>query len=131
MQKVSLKIATEEFERWFESKKLGDSYRKETYETIEKQMIDSICDGSFVINEDNSIKMNLSFPITEPFQVSELTFVNRIQTGKLQARTKIAKTQEDKLLFTIAALTDTEGGIIRALDSSDFSKAGAIASYFF
>jgi len=131
MQKVSEKIAREDFERWFESKRLGSSFRSGSYEVIEKQMIDAICDGSIIINEDNTITLKLSWPLTQPNQIDELIFVHRMQTGAIQARTKIAKTQEEKLLYTIAALTNNEGGIIRALDPSDFSNAGCVASYFF
>ena len=131
MQKISEDIALQDFERWFDSKKLSGSYRKESYEVIEKQMVEAICDGNLIVNEDFTLTLKLAFPLTAPNEVNELNFVHRIQTGTLQARTAWAKTQEQKLLATIAALTGVEGGVIRALDSSDYSRAGAIASYFF
>jgi hypothetical protein len=134
MEKVTEEIAKQEFERWFNSKKLSASYRKESYEAIEVQMVDAIVDGFIIVNEDNTLTLKLAWPLSNPNEVNELKFVHRMTTGELQSKTayvKDLKDQQGKMIATIAALTGQVGGIIRALDSSDYSRAGCIASYFF
>jgi hypothetical protein len=132
MQKVSEDIALKEFERWFESKKLPQSKRKNEYETIENEMIQAICDGLLVVNEDNTLTLQLVWPLSSPQQLTELKFKHRIQTSELQTKTAWAKdSREKKITATIATLTDQVGGIIGALDPVDYDKAACIASYFF
>jgi hypothetical protein len=134
MQKVSEEIAIQDFERWFESKRLPETKRRDEFIGIEKEMIEGICDGSLIVNDDFTITLKLAFPLSEPNEVSELKFVHRMATGVLQSKTAYVKDPKDqagKLTATIAALTGQVGGIIRALDPVDFGKAGCVASYFF
>ncbi len=129
--KVSEEIARKDFERWFESKKLPETKRKNEYEVLEQELIEAIMDGSLIVNEDNTLTLKLAWPLTSPNAVESLNFVHRIQTGELQSKTAYAKDQSGKLIATVAALTGQVGGVIRALDPVDFGRAGAIAAYFF
>ncbi|MDD5013664.1 MAG: hypothetical protein PHW73_01000 [Atribacterota bacterium] len=132
MEKISEELATQEFERWFESKKLSSIYRKDEFESVEKQMIQAICDGYLVVNEDCTLTLMLAWPLSKPNEVTELKFVNRISTGELQVKTAYAKNDQlKKLTATIAVLTGQVGGTIMALDSVDFGRASCIAAYFF
>lgn len=134
MEKMTEEIAKQEFERWFNSKKLSASYRKESYEAIEAQMVDAIIDGFIIVNDDNTLTLKLAWPLSQPNEITELKFVHRMTTGELQSKTAYVKDLKDsqgKMIATVAALTGQVGGIIRALDSSDYSRAGCIASYFF
>lgn len=131
--KISEEIARKDFDRWFESKRLSSTYKSEAFEAIEKQMIEAICDGYMIINEDNTITLKLAWSLSLPSgELTELNFVHRIQTSELVVKTAYAKdNQQKKLTATIAAITGQVGGTILALDQVDYMRAGNIAAYFF
>lgn len=132
MEKISREVAINEFERWFESKKLPQTKRGGDMEAVENELIEAICDGRIIITDNFEIKQTLVFPIKNG-ELTDLTFVHRIPTGELQAKTAYVKKDDNqgRITATIAALTKEVGGTIRALDTADFSLASCIATYFF
>jgi hypothetical protein len=132
MGKVSREIAIQDFERWFESKKLPQTKRGGDMEAVENEIIEAIVDGRIVVNDDMTLTQVLNFAVNDG-KTDKFNFVHRIPTGVLQAKTAYVKKDDaqGKMTATIAALTNEVGGTIRLLDSSDFSLSSCIAAYFF
>lgn len=138
MNKLTRELAIAEFEKWFESKKLPGTKRAENnpdaMDGIEKEMIMAFQEGRIIVNDDMTLTMFLQMPLeNNGNKLTELVFAHRIQAGKIQSRTAHVKPNDlqGRILFTIAALTDQEGGIIRALYDVDYNLASNIATYFF
>lgn len=128
--------AIEEFERWFEAKKLPKSYR-ENYEDQEKVIIEAMTDGYLVLSEDEKgnpvFVHSLLFPIKGgQIELESLTYAFRINTGKKSAALRGVKSNDTygMLGAIVSALTGESRAIIGALDTVDSAIAHAIAIYF-
>lgn len=131
MEKLSLKQSQEEFNKWFEAKKLPLSLLEKKADDKEV-IISAIQEGYLILNDNNTFTQTLKFPIKEG-QLTELTFAFRITEGEFAAASKGIKVDEligQLPIAYISALTGENRGIIRALDTVDLNVGKSIASFF-
>ena len=131
---ISEEIARKDFENWVSPKKLPKKKLEENAEHADV-IIDGIMDGSIVINEDNTLTLNLIWPTTEDENgVSKLEFKkHRMKFADGQRATKGLKPDDadGRLLAFVSFLTDQPVGVIKNLAyGSDLTRASSITVYF-
>ena len=127
MNKLSKDIALSEFEKWYEYKKLPEYLREEKRDD-ENQIISAFMDGRLVMTEDFELKQTLLFPVND--SLTELTFAPRLKVIDLQKVDKATSQGVGSIVKLAEALTGQPGGLIRNLDSIDFSLTKSICNYF-
>lgn len=134
MAKVARIVATEDFERWLQYKKINDRVRQENIQ-FEEKIIDAIEDGILIINDDLKMEFSLQFPINNDdstVALDKLIFKPRITVQQLNVKLKPVKpgdTEGMKIAY-IAALTDQNSGMIAKLFTEDSTICQAICMYF-
>jgi hypothetical protein len=131
MAKVSKEVAGSEIERWLDYKKSSEAQRVSYADQIE-QLSNAIESGDLVLNEDFSFTYKLKFDTGGEEPVKELKFKPRISIGSLQKSLEGVKTSDadGRITAYIAALTGQPKGVIRALDTADYSIPQAIVVFF-
>jgi len=127
MNALSKEMAITEFEKWFEYKKLPEYLREEKRED-ENQIVSAFMDGRLTMTEENEIKQKLLFPVNDSLE--ELTFQPRLKVVDLQKVDKATSQGVGSIVKLAEALTGEPGGLIRNLDSIDFSLTKSICAYF-
>lgn len=132
MEKIDLKTAKAEFDKWAEAKKLSKKIL-EKHKDDEETIIDAIQEGVLVLDEELMFTQYLNFPI-EKISLTQLTYPLRITEGELSASTKGIRGVDDLIgqmaIGYVSALTGEVKSHIRALDSVDMAIAKAIAAFF-
>ncbi len=129
MSTITLEIASQEFEKWIEEKRVSNKKREDLKE-MEEEIIAAIQEGSLRFDsKSKQFIQTLKFPND---RMKELTFKTRIQVGVINARLKgIQQTDiNGRLEAYVAVLTDESTAHIKTLDSSDFQLSSCIATYF-
>ncbi len=131
MGTVATEQAQKEIESWLEYKKIGDK-KLEAYKDNIETLVDSICEGNLVLNEDKSLTYKLKFPPEGEKSITELKFSARLKVADLHKSLKgvSANDADERLLSYGAALTGLPKGIFRALDMEDYSIVQAIVVFF-
>jgi DNA recombination-dependent growth factor C len=128
---LNLEQASEEIEKWLDSKKILQQRRKDLEAQIEL-LTSAIMAGSLVLGEGNEFKQILSFSFGKDVTISELTYKHRMQMATIHLHMKDVKSTDadGRLLAHVAALTGKNKEIINKMDSSDYAIASAIAMFF-
>lgn len=126
---LSNKVARNQVNTWLDKKKVKQKKRDDFEENIE-DLVSGFETGQLILNDDNSISMNLIFPIGE---IKTLTFKPRITTADKRPYMRKVKTGDVRgtIVATGCALTGQATGIIERLDTEDFDLLSAISLFFF
>jgi hypothetical protein len=134
MSKVSEDVAEKDVNRWLDAKKISDDKRQSMSDTI-KEMVGYVKEGNLIISDDGKISQVLNFEIGEEDKVNELQYQNRISVDDIHKRmigSQIKAGDVDgRIRVYVAALTKKPYALIGKLDSTDWSVASTIASFFF
>ena len=130
MELVSRDLAEQDINKWLDDKRVRVRKREENQETIES-LIDAACDGALSYDEEKKIlKYKLSFPIGEEGKITTLKFKLRISVGEMHKNLNGAKTGDERVLAYMCALTGQNSGIIKKMDTADYSLASGIVIFF-
>jgi hypothetical protein len=103
-------------------------------ETI-KDMVGYVKNGNLTISEDGKITQVLNFEIGEEDKVTEFQYQNRISVDDIHKRMTGSQVKagdaDGRIRVYVAALTRKPYALIGKLDSTDWSVASTIASFFF
>lgn len=139
--KVPQDMAVSEFQKWLDYKRtkitieVGDVEEEgeDTKATVE--IIEAIMTGDLVINEDMTMIYNLSFPVKSENGsnvLEKLTIKPRMTAEDVKNATKGIKRDEPFSIFIgyISVLSGELKGLIKKIDSVDFSLLQKIVGYF-
>ena len=134
MEKVARPAAELEFNSWLDFKRVKESKRVENQQFGE-QIINGINDGSITIDEKTKeMTVKLDFPLTDDQgneTVSELVVKPRLTVQELNAKLNGVKGNAmDMQPAYIAAMTGKPIGLIKKLDTQDYSLLINIVVYF-
>ena len=129
--KVDRATAENDVTRWLDEKRVKPAKRQQNAEAIEA-LTDAIQSGTLELQDDCSFKMNLDFPIPGDNEIPDLLFKHRLQVREIHAAMKGVKANDadGRVAALIAALTGKPGGIVKLMDSNDYSVAQNIAVFF-
>jgi hypothetical protein len=134
MSKVTEEIAEQDVNRWLDTKKISEDKRQSLKETI-KDMIGYVKEGNLIISNDGKITQILNFEIGEEEKVSEFQYQNRISVDDIHKRMTGSQIKagdaDGRIRIYVSALTRKPYALIGKLDSTDWSVASTIASFFF
>ena len=133
-EKVTRKVAELEVNKWLDHKKVKDKKRENLQDQIDI-MVDSIIDGSLVLDQDLKFTHTLSFPIENAkgeVTVRSLTYKPRLAVKEINSRMKGVKaTDADaRVVGYISALTEQPSAVLTSLDTEDNTLAQAFATFF-
>lgn len=132
---VSLDIATADINSWLEYKKASER-KIEAYKENIDSLIDAICEGQIIVNNnpDGSVNLThiLKFPVGKDIQITKFDYSPRLAVGTVQKHLQGVKSTDadGRLMAYVAALTNQPKSIIALLDTEDYSIAQAIALFF-
>jgi hypothetical protein len=134
MSKVSEEVAEKDVQRWLDTKKFSEEKRTNMEASI-KEMIGYVKEGNLVISDEGKITQKLNFEIGEEEKVYELEYQNRISVDDIHKRMTGSQVKagdvDGRIRVYVAALTRKPYALIGKLDSTDWSVASTIASFFF
>jgi hypothetical protein len=134
MIKVTEEIAEQDVNRWLDAKKFSESKRITMKESI-KEMVGYVMEGNLIISDDGKITQKLNFEIGEEEKVFELNYKNRIDLDDIHKRMVGSQVKagdvDGRIRVYASALTSKPYALIGKLDSTDWSVASTIASFFF
>jgi hypothetical protein len=134
MSKVSEEVAEKDVQRWLDTKKFSDEKRTNMEASI-KEMIGYVKEGNLIISDDGKITQKLNFDIGEEEKISEFEYQNRISVDDIHKRMTGSQVKagdvDGRIRVYVAALTRKPYALIGRLDSTDWSVASTIASFFF
>lgn len=134
MEKVSKDFAEKEVNRFLDFKKVGKLKREDNFDGV-NTLVDAVMCGDIEIDENCIITHKLQFPITNDegeITVRELVYQPRLRVDKIQSSMKGVKANDadGRILAYINAITDKPKGILRHLESTDYSICQGIAVFF-
>ena len=134
MEKVARPAAELEFNSWLDFKRVKESKRVENQQFGE-QIINGISDGTITIDEaTKQMTVKLDFPLTDDQgneTVNELVVKPRLTVQELNAKLGGTKGNAmDMQPAYIAAITSKPIGLIKKLDTQDYSLLINIVVYF-
>jgi hypothetical protein len=134
MSKVSEEVAEKDVQRWLDTKKFSDEKRTNMEASI-KEMVGYVKEGNLIISDDGKITQKLNFDIGEEEKISEFEYQNRISVDDIHKRMTGSQVKagdvDGRIRVYVAALTRKPYALIGRLDSTDWSVASTIASFFF
>lgn len=130
-QLIDRETAEIEVGKWLDFKRVKDSKRESSKETIET-LIEAVQYGQLTLKDDMSWEQKLDFPIPGDEPMTTLTFKPRITVAETHAKTKNVKASDvdGRIAALVASLTGKNTGLIIRLDSSDYSVSTSIALFF-
>ncbi len=133
--KVAKEIAEAEVGKWLDYKRKSAGHRAKFANSIES-LVDAVCEGDLVINEDFTIKQILREPIQDKEGnpvVKELVFKARIKTETVQSHCQGVKSDDGdgRINAHIAALTSNPKELIKKMDYDDYNISAIIITVFF
>jgi hypothetical protein len=128
MATLTREIAVSELKKWHEAKKISQS-KLDSLKDCEEDLINAIMEGHLIVTEENTLKQILKFSIQE---TKELNFKLRLTINELNGMTKGLKPTDldGKLMAYACAITGEPLGVIKALDTVDYSIVSCIVTYF-
>ncbi len=130
MEKVTREIATQEFQKWADLKRLREAAieRSKEHKEAREAIIDAIMDGTLEMSEDGVITQNLLFSLSE--SKKQLKYKPRMFAYEMRAMDKEKETS-GKSLAMIGVLTGEMTTLIGKLDTSDLALAQSIAGFYY
>lgn len=135
MEKVARPAAELEFNSWLDFKRVKESSRVENQE-FGDHIINAIVDGTITIDETTKkMTVKLDFPLTDDQgheTISELVVKPRLTVKELNEKLNGLKkgNSVDAQPAYIAAITENPIGLIKKLDTQDYSLLINIVVYF-
>jgi len=135
MEKVARPAAEQEFVSWLDFKRVKESKRVDNKDFAE-QIINGISDGTISIDEKTKeMTVKLDFPLTDDQgneTVSELVVKPRLTVQELNSKLAGVKkgSAVDMQPAYISAMTGKPIGLIKKLDTQDYSLLINIVVYF-
>ena len=129
MGAVSKEIAEAEIKKWLDVKKVRDT-KRESYKESVSTLIEAVCSGNLVLNEDNSLTHTLSFPVRADNAFKTLTYKSRLDVNTRMKYSEGVIGGEPRIVATIAALTGQGNLIIASMDTEDYGIASSVALFF-
>lgn len=133
MSKVAREVATEEIQSWLDAKKVSEKKREEYASQIDT-MVEAVCEGNLTLDSSSKdLTQSLKFPIAgEGSTINTLKFKARVKIEAIRVQLASVKTTDPiaMQLGYLAALTGTPRGILKELDTDDYSTATAILVFF-
>ncbi len=132
--KVSKEVALKEVEKWLDYKRVDDKKRADSKDNVEA-LADAISFGYLILDKDFNLVHTLKFPLLNEdgsVAVKEFKYKPRLKMGEIQNKTQNIKATDTFALITayISALTDSNSGMVKQMDSEDYRVAQAIAIFF-
>lgn len=130
MGKISIEVATGEFNNWLDSKRIKANVREEK-KVFGDIIIEGICDGDLVLN-DNIFEYKLLFPLGEKEEIKTITFKHKLKVKELSVKLKGYNPEDvdGRISAHVEALTGENKAIIGNFDTEDYKLCKAIAMYF-
>lgn len=128
---VALEVAKKDVDKWLDFKRFTPARREEVAENI-KNFINSVSDGTVIINEDFTVTHNLMFPFENEIKTLSLTYKARLDAGTVQRLTQNNKAGDfdARVLSYVAALSGQPKGVILKMDTEDYRIAQNYAIFF-
>lgn len=128
---INTDTAKEDFNKWLDFKRVSQKKREQSEAAIDA-LVDEICEGNLVVNEDMTLVYKLMFPPEGETPVTELTFKPRLKVSELHNETANTKGTDVNALIKsyIAALTGKPKAFFGKLDLDDYSVCQNIAVFF-
>lgn len=134
MNKLTEQVAEQDIKRWLNARKTSDK-KIESMESAIKEMTNFVMEGKLIVNDDDTLKQVLDFPIGDEAIITELKFKNRISVGDIQKRMTGNNVKsgdiDGRLMVYASALTGQSFATIAKMDSSDYTITSTVASFFF
>lgn len=133
-QKISTELAIKEVHKWLDFKKVDEKKREDSKDNIEA-LAHSISMGYLSLDKDFNFIQKLKFPIEaddKSIVASELKYKPRLKMAEIESKTANIKATEFTALIRayVSALTESNSGIIKQLDTEDNKVAQSIAIFF-
>ena len=128
MSVVSKEQAQKEVDAFLDFKRISSGKRIACEKNIER-LVDAVCDGTLVINEDTKeITQKLHFPVS----FSELKYKPRLTAKQIQNATNGLKPEDSmgRAFGYIACATGEDRNVVASMDAEDYSIAGDIVIFF-
>lgn len=129
VEKMDLKSATEEINKWLDSKRIRES-RREAREQQIQDLISAVQEGIITYNPDtHELNHNLVFPQDG---VEMVTYKHRVSPKDVERYLKgvAANDADGRLRAWICALTNQPVNIIRNMDTEDYTISTSVALFF-
>jgi hypothetical protein len=129
--KVSIDVATEEVNKWLDYKKVNEK-KREAYKDNIDALVQGVCDGILILNEDNTFTHNLQFPIEGEMPIHKLDYKPRLKMSTVHNHLQGVKPSDGdgRVCAYIAALTSKPKAVVKDLDTEDYSIGQSIAIFF-
>lgn len=132
MSKISREVAELEIKAWLDFKRVEERKRLAFVDSIET-LIEAVMDGRLVLRkEDHFLIQNLAFPTTGDDPITKLEYKPRLKVFEVHQQTANERPgdAEARILAYVAALTGKVKGIIKQLDTEDYTICQSIAVFF-
>ena len=129
MGAVSKEIAEIEIKKWLDVKKVRDT-KRESYKESVATLVEAMCSGNLVLNEDNSLTHTLLFSVGADNAFKTLTYKSRLDVNTRMKYSEGVIGGEPRIVATIAALTGQGNLIIASMDTEDYGIASSVAIFF-
>ncbi|NRA92519.1 MAG: hypothetical protein HRU26_07510 [Psychroserpens sp.] len=134
---MTKELAQEEVNKWADGRRLSESKRKGYSDQLEA-MVEAVMDGSLVIKSDNTMELNLQYPVESTHgqethvEKESLTFSSRLRYKDVKRFLRGVKNDDAMGMVHahICGLTKTEMAIIDSLEMVDLNTARSIATLF-
>ena len=125
---IAIEVAQKEVEKWLDFKKVDEDKRADNAEGI-NALAKSVSKGYLRLNENHEFIQTLKFPIGD---LKELKYKPRLKMNEIHVKSTNVKAGDANGLITayICALTDTNSGLIKEIDTEDNRIAQQIAIFF-
>lgn len=131
MNKVSKEVAENEVTSWLDFKKVNQK-KRDLYRDNIDTLVDAICDGCLILDENKIFIHKLKFPIGEEEIFSELKYKPRAKVSTIQVCLQNVKATDadGRICGYMAALTGVDRNIIKQQDTEDYEIGRAIVLFF-
>lgn len=132
--KVSEEVAFKEVTKWLDFKKVDEKKRGENKDNIES-LAHSISMGYLTLDKDMNFIQKLKFPIEaddKTVVASEFKYKPRLRMAEIDKKTTNIKATDPFALIGayISALTETNTGVVKQMETEDYRVAQSIAVFF-
>lgn len=129
--KVDIETATNEINRWLDYKKVDGKTRETNKDGIER-LINGVCDGTLVMEDDCTITHTLKFPTDGDGQIKELKYKPRVKVNAIHMHLQGGSSTDFdfRTLATAAAISGQHKNVLKTLDSEDYKITQAITFFF-
>jgi len=127
---VDRETAESDVNRWLNNKNIKPVKREGKYKELIKNLVDYVCEGDIIIDNECYIIQTLSVPFENEKPLKEFKYKSRIKIEEVRVDTSI---NNDAFAFTyayVAALTGLPVGLVKKMDSEDFKVAQTITGFF-